>query len=79
MKSKHATDDFPWTANEEEDDLMCTLGDYTLRVEQMDRFVWWWYVGYNKMKIKSGLEKTLDIALGKSEGAYLGHKSVNGN
>ena len=74
--SKHKTDEFPWqTNNSDEEDLICELGDYTLRVEQMDDSLWWWKVYYKGEWVNTDKDMTSSKyrAIGLSEGTYLGH------
>lgn len=74
--SKHATDEFPWqTNNPDEEDLICELKDYTLRVEQMDDSLWWWKVYYKGEWIHTDKDMTSSKyrAIGLAEGTYLGY------
>jgi hypothetical protein len=75
MKSKHATEDFPWTANEGEEDLTCIIDDYTLRVEQMDKGLWWWCVYYKDEQLyqNRNTANSKYRAIGLAEGQYMGH------
>lgn len=79
MKSKHATKEFPWTANKDEEDLTCVKGDYMLRVEQMNDYLWWWCVYYKDEQLYRlyGTTNSKYRALGLAEGQYLGHSILN--
>ncbi len=69
------TKEFPWEAISD-DEFICKIDDYTLRVEQMDKGHWWWRVYFKDEPI---LEKTNEFssskyrAIGYCEGLYMGH------
>ena len=75
-----ATEEFPWEANSD-DDFICKIEEYTLRVEQMDKGHWWWRVYYKDDAIH---ERTNEFsnskyrAIGYCEGLYMGHSLLNG-
>ncbi len=77
--SKLATDEFPWKSNTWDEDLMCEIDNYCLRVEQMDKSRWWWCV-LNKGELiptLSNMTTSKYRAIGLAEGTYLGHSITN--
>jgi len=74
-KTTFATDIFPWKAIDD-DDFVCVLGNYTLRVEQMDNRHWWWRVYYKDDALPEQTNEFSNSkyrAIGNAEGMYLGH------
>jgi len=73
--SKLATKGFPWLSNDFDEDLICEIDDYCLRVEQMDTNYWWWLVLYKGKTLPTLSNSTTSKyrAIGLAEGTYLGH------
>lgn len=66
----------PWITNEDEEDFFASIGDYKLRVEQMDDRHWWWRVTYKDDPIPTPYEERTSCrskALQLCEGVYFGH------
>lgn len=69
----------PWITNEEEEDFMATIGDYCLRVEQMDADHYWWRVylcGEPIPTPHNEYAQTREQAIALAEGVYFGHISL---
>jgi len=74
-----ATKEFPWKANSD-DCFSCEIGDYYLRVEQMDKEHWWWRVYYKGEAIPELTNEYSNSkyrAIGYCEGLYMGHSIKN--
>jgi len=59
------------------DDFTAKEGDYMLRVEQMDKKIWWWEVYYQNEPIMGHCHyqpETEEQAKAFSEMVYLAHK-----
>lgn len=70
----------PWICDEDKQDFFAQIGDYTLRVEQMDKNRWWWRVYYQGNPIPTKLDEFSAQkyrAIGLAEGLYLGHLAAN--
>lgn len=70
----------PWITNSMEEDFSAHLGDYILRVEQLDKGVWWWAVSYKRDQLITTLPDTTDSrerAIGIAEGVYSMHTIQN--
>ena len=79
-QSKYATKEFPWqTNNVDEEDLVCEIDEYMLRVEQMDKNLWWWKVYHlgEWIHTESDMTSSKYRAIGLAEGTYLGHSILN--
>lgn len=66
----------PWICNEEEEDFFATIGDYSLRVEQMGKNQWWWRVYHLGEPIPTLLNEHATCkssAINLAEGVYFGH------
>lgn len=55
----------PWDANEPDDDFTAFIGDYCLRVEQMDDKVWWWRTYYKNDTIADAFTDGLVVSSAK--------------
>jgi hypothetical protein len=69
--------EIPWICNSEEEDLMATIGDYVLKVEQLDVGIYWWQVSYQNQQIESTLLDTTgnkEQAIGRAEGLFALHR-----
>jgi len=69
-----------WKSNKQKDDFTAKIGNYLLRVEQMDKGSWWWSASYNNKQILIPLNEfasSKNKAIGLSEGVYFGHFSAN--
>ena len=51
-----------WRSNKDEDDFTARVGDYVLRVEQMDRYYWWWCIYHEDRQISDGFTQTKEQA-----------------
>lgn len=72
--------EIPWICNSEEEDLMATIGDYVLRVEQLDRGLYWWEVRYQHQPIQTTLldtTSTKEQAIGRAEGVFTMHRQMH--
>lgn len=68
----------PWITDEDEQDFMATIGDYCLRVEQMDTEHYWWRVSLGDQPIYTPHDEyaeTKEQAIALAEGVYFGHIS----
>ena len=66
----------PWITNDDKEDFFAAIGDYRLRVEQMDTLRWWWRVSYKEEPIKTALNEYSTCrtnAIRLAEGVYYGH------
>lgn len=74
-KADFYSKEFPWEEIST-DDYKCILGDYCLRVENMDTNHWWWRVYYKDTCITDHTRefaKSKMLAIGYCEGVYIGH------
>lgn len=72
---------FEWEWNEAKDDGNCQIGDYELRVEQMDTNLWWCRAYYNGKEIfwfDYEYQNSRYRAIGLVEGAVLAHSYETG-
>ncbi|MAN85604.1 MAG: hypothetical protein CL555_01650 [Algoriphagus sp.] len=70
------TDHIPWICDEDEQDFFASIGDYSLRVEQMDTRRWWWRVCHLGDPIPTLLNEHATCrssAINLAEGVYFGH------
>jgi hypothetical protein len=72
--------EIPWICNSEEEDFSAHIGDYILRVEQLDNGIWWWQVSYQREPIMTTLLDTTSNktqAIGRAEGVFTIHRQLN--
>lgn len=73
-KATFATNDFPWEEISE-DDYICKIGDYVLRVQQMDVNSYWWKVTRSGVDVYAQTSEHANSkyrAVGLCEGVYMG-------
>lgn len=69
----------PWVTNDDEEDFFASIGNYRLRVEQMDQGRWWWRVYIGEQEIHTALNEHASSkcrAIALAEGVYFGHVST---
>ena len=69
-------EEIPWITNEDQEDFHAAIGNYRLRVEQMDKGRWWWCVRYNEQDIITRIPSIVNSkyrAIGIAEGVYEAH------
>jgi hypothetical protein len=69
-------EEIPWITNEDSEDFYAALGNYRLRVEQMDKGRWWWAVTYCEQEIITRIPRIVNSkyrAIGIAEGVYEAH------
>lgn len=74
--------EIPWICNSEEEDFMANVAGYCLRVEQLDKGIWWWEVSYLGKQIATTLNDTTETrgqAIGRAEGVFTMHRQTNIN
>ena len=71
MGTDKMNDTWHWTANDILDDYTARIGDYTLRVEQMNRKRWWWCVYYKTDQVERGEERVKIEAMKAAVLAYM--------
>lgn len=71
--------EFKWEWNESKDDGTCRLGKYLLRVEGLDKGLWWFSSHYNgeMIFVDKQYANTRYRAMGCAEGIVMGHLSVH--
>lgn len=68
-----------WTYNDD-DDLLAVVGDYMLRVEQMDEGKWWWEVYFGEETLSDYVDcmmPTKETALYACLVAYRLHQNIS--